>query len=138
MRFVLDTNEFVAALGVTDNPPSEVLVNTLLESYPTNTIHIPRTVINEVRRNVHTRIFGEFIRIVQPTAQIDEDILIPFELGMKYESLGLKPADAFIAAYAEWVGANVLVSENRHFLTRRPDLPFKVLTAETCLKTIFK
>jgi hypothetical protein len=57
-------------------------------------------------------------------------------LGVKYEIKGLKPADAFIAAYTEWVGAEVLVTENRHFLNRHTDLPFKVLTAEECLKLI--
>jgi hypothetical protein len=59
---------------------------------------------------------------------------IPIRLN--YETKGLKPADAFIAAYAEWVGADVLVTENRHFLSCNPDLPFKVLTAEKCLKLI--
>ena len=61
---------------------------------------------------------------------------MPFELGAKYESMGLKPADAFIAAYAEWVGANVLVTENRHFLTLYLDLPFRILPAEKSLKLL--
>jgi hypothetical protein len=34
---------------------------------------------------------------------IDENFVVPFETGFKYESIGLKPADAFIAAYAEWL-----------------------------------
>lgn len=67
---------------------------------------------------------------------IDEDFVVPFELGTKYEARGLKPADAFIAAYTEWVGADALVTENRHFLTRQTDLPFRVLTAEQCLKLL--
>lgn len=45
----------------------------------------------------------------------DEDIVVPFEIAFKYETKGLKPADAFIAAFTEWVGADVLVTENRHF-----------------------
>lgn len=40
----------------------------------------------------------------------DEDFLVPFELGAKYESKGLKPADAFIAAYAGCVGADILAT----------------------------
>lgn len=63
-------------------------------------------------------------------------MFVSFELGVKYEIKGLKPADAFIAAYAEWVGADALVTENRHFLVRHSDLPFKVVTAEQCLKLI--
>lgn len=61
---------------------------------------------------------------------IDEDAFVPFELGAKYEWKGLKPADAFIAAYVEWVGAEVLISENRHFLHRHADLPFRVMSAD--------
>ncbi|EFK95695.1 hypothetical protein LDC_2292 [sediment metagenome] len=138
MRFILDTNEFVAAVGVVKNPASEIIFNTLVDSFPKHTLHIPRTIINEVRRNVHPSIFAEFIRIVQPIASIDEDIVVPFEIGTKYESMGLKPADAFIAAYTEWTGADALVTENRHFLSRHKGLPFKVITAETCLKTLLK
>ena len=138
MRFVLDTNEFVAALGVVKNPASEILFSTLVESSPKHTLHIPRTIINEVKRNIHPRIFAEFARIIHPIASIDEDIEVPFELGAKYESMGLKPADAFIAAYAEWTGADALVTENRHFVSRQKDLPFNVLTAESCLRTLGK
>jgi hypothetical protein len=42
---------------------------------------------------------------------IDEDIVVPFEIAFKYEAKGLKPADALIAAYTEWVGADALVTE---------------------------
>lgn len=138
MRFVLDTNEFVAALGVVKNPASGIIFNALMGSSPKHTLHIPRTIINEVKRNIHPRIFAEFIKIIRPIAGIDEDILVPFEIGMKYESLGLKSADAFIAAYVEWAGAEVLVTENRHFLSRQSNLPFQVLTAEACLKILDK
>jgi uncharacterized protein (DUF2164 family) len=58
------------------------------------------------------------------------------ELGAKYEKKGLKDADALIAAFTEWVGADVLVTENRHFLNCQADLLFKVLTAEKYLNFI--
>ncbi|HDY69130.1 MAG TPA: hypothetical protein ENH85_15245 [Candidatus Scalindua sp.] len=63
-------------------------------------------------------------------------LIIPFEIAFKYEEKGFKTADAFIAAYTEWVGADVLVTENRHFLACHLDLPFKVLTAGKCLNLI--
>ena len=138
MRLVIDTNEFIAALGVVKNPTSEVLFNLLVESFPKHTIHIPRTIINETRHNLPPIIFDQFIRIIHPIVTIDEDIMVPFEIGVKYEVLGLKPADAFIAAYTEWVGADALVTENRHFITRQSNLPFKVLTAGDCLKILSK
>jgi len=67
-------------------------------------------------------------------AEIDEDFVVPFDLGAKYEAFGFKEADAFISAYAEWVGADALVTENRHFLRRTDNLPFLVVTAEECLR----
>jgi len=80
--------------------------------------------------------FHTFIRLINLLTTIDEDFFVPFELGFKYEAVGLKEADALIAAYTEWVGADALVTENRHFLNKHPHLPFKVLTAEKCLKLI--
>jgi uncharacterized protein (DUF2164 family) len=80
--------------------------------------------------------FHNFLKFINVFTTIDEDFLIPFELGAKYEIKGLKEADALIAAYTEWVGADVLVTENRHFLNHHSDLPFKILTAERCLKLI--
>lgn len=94
--------------------------------------------MEEVRRNLPQNAFREFFEFISDLTIIDEDFLVPFELGVKYEIRGFKMADAFIAAYAEWVGADVLVTENRHFLKHNPDLPFKVLTADKCLKFISK
>jgi hypothetical protein len=71
-----------------------------------------------------------------PEAQNRASFIVPFELGAKYESTGLKSADAFIAAYTEWVGADVVVTENRHLVTRRIDLPFRILQAEECLRLL--
>ncbi|MDP3722369.1 MAG: hypothetical protein Q8R91_02595 [Candidatus Omnitrophota bacterium] len=99
-------------------------------------MRICRTIVEEVRDNLTTQEFREFIGLLNSVTSIDEDFFVPFELGSKYEWKGLKPADAFIAAYTEWVGAALLVSENRHFLSRRSDLPFKVLSAEQCLTRI--
>ena len=93
-------------------------------------------IIEEIRRNLAGDIFREVLTLIQGLTQIDEDIVVPFELGDKYELAGLKPADALIAAYTEWVGAEALVTENRHFLSRRSDLPFRVLTAEQILKIL--
>lgn len=52
---------------------------------------------------------------------------------MRYESRGLKPGDAFIAAYTEWSGADYLITENRDFLALT-SLPFRVVRAEEFLK----
>ncbi|ODS31143.1 MAG: hypothetical protein SCARUB_03741 [Candidatus Scalindua rubra] len=93
-------------------------------------------IVEEVRRNIVPEVFREFLEFILELTNLDEDIFVPFELGAKYEAKGLKPSDAFIAAFTEWVGADVLVTENRHFLSCHLGLPFKVLTAEKCLNLI--
>jgi len=133
LLLVLDTNEYIYAFGTTKKPFSTALVFSLAEFPLKHKIRIPRTIVEEVRRNIIPEFFQEFVGFVSELSTIDEDIVVPFEIAFKYEVKGLKPADAFIAAYTEWVGANALVTENRHFLTRQENLPFKVFTAEKCL-----
>jgi len=136
LRLVIDTNEYIFAFGPTKVDTSLKLLEKLLEAKDLHTIRLPRTIFNEVKRNLPPAYFHEFINFINAFTTIDEDSLVPFEIGVKYEILGFKPADAFIAAYTEWVGADALVTENRHFLNHHPNLPFKVLTAEECLNLI--
>jgi predicted nucleic acid-binding protein len=136
MLFVLDSNEYLFALGALPKPASQKLLDRLIETYPTHHLRIPRLIIEEVRRHLSSEAFRELLNSIRLLTSVDEDFVVPFELGAKYEAQGLKPADAFIAAYTEWVGAHALVTENRHFLTRHTGLPFRVLTAERCLKLL--
>lgn len=130
MLLVLDSNEYIFGLGLSREPDCEKLIDTLREKHSKHTVRIPRLIVGEVRKNLSPEVFKEFILFINQLTSIDEDILVPFELAAKYESKGLQPEDAFICAYTEWVGAGALVTENRHFLTRQKDLPFKVSTAE--------
>lgn len=136
MHFVLDANEYIFALGLFRKQTCEALLDLLLENVPLHAVSICRTIVEEVRDNLAPRDFQKFVKFINIFSKIDEDFFVPFELGIKYERKGFKEADALIAAYTEWVGADVLVTENRHFLNHRADLPFKVLTAEECLKLI--
>ena len=133
MLLVLDSNEFIFGLGVARKPSCESLLDAITEA-PANAIRIPRLIVEEVGRHLTPEEFREFIEFIMSLTVIDEDFVVPFELGVKYEAEGLKPADAFIAAYVEWTGADALVTENRHFLRQRDNLPFKVLNAADCLK----
>jgi predicted nucleic acid-binding protein len=111
----------------------ESFLERLIHSPSIHSISICRTIVEEVRVNLTLREFHDFIKLINISTVIDEDFQVPFELGARYEAKGLKPADAFIAAYTEWAGVDALITENRHFLTSQRDLPFKVLTAEKCL-----
>jgi uncharacterized protein (DUF2164 family) len=136
LQLVLDSNEYIFALGLSRKRSCETLLEQLIDNISSHSICTCRTIVEEVRANLTIKDFHNFVKFVNIFTNIDEDFLIPFELGAKYESRGLKDADALIAAFTEWVGADILVTENRHFLSRRRGLPFKVLTAEKCLKLI--
>ena len=78
---------------------------------------------------------GFFIFLEAMGVFIDEDQMVPYEFPRKYESLGYKPGDAFLAGYTEWVGADCLISENRKDFVDHPELvPFKICTAEQFLE----
>ena len=136
MRIILDSNEFIFALGGQE-PNARMLLDALFVETSNHSLRLPRTVFEEVKRNLSVEAFKEFILLLlSAKIPIDEDTLVPFELGMKYELAGFKYADAFIAAYAEYVGAEVLVSENRHFLARHSRLSFRICNAAQCLQLI--
>jgi hypothetical protein len=136
LRLVLDANEYIFGLGFIRKKSCESILEFLTDNFSSNSISICRTIVEEVRSNLLPKEFHTFIRLINLFTTVDEDFLIPFEFGFKYEAMGFKEADALIAAYTEWVGADALVTENRHFLSRNPNLPFKVLNAESCLKLI--
>jgi len=138
LRLVLDANQYIFALGLFRKQSCEALLKAILDTFPKHVFCISRTIMEEVRVNLTPQEFHDFIRLINIFSAIDEDIFISFHIGAKYEAMDLKPADAFIAAYTEWIKADALVTENRHFLSRQTTLPFKVLNAEGCLKILGK
>lgn len=136
MELILDANEYIFAFGLMKKEACTNFFERILENISSHHIHICRTIVDEIRQNLSLDEFREFILFINPLATIDEDFFVPFTLGEKYMKKGLKPADAFIAAYTEWTGADVLATENRHFLTLHDNLPFKILTAKKCLKLL--
>lgn len=135
MLLILDSNQYIFTFGPRIEPSCEKLLKKI-PYLPNISLRILSLIVKEVRTNLTPEAFKEFLKFINLLTTIDEDIVVPFEIVFKYEIKGLKPVDAFIAAYTEWTGAKVLVTENRHFLFRQSDLQFKVLTAEKCLKFI--
>jgi hypothetical protein len=99
-------------------------------------LSICRPILDEVSRHVLPRQLSEVYGFLNTLdIEIDERWLVPFEYAERYVQKGLKSGDAFIAGYAEWVGADCLISENRADIVSRAELfPFKVFTAEQFLK----
>jgi len=138
LLIIIDSNEYIFAFGPSKESNALHLLDRIVKEISGHSARIPRTIFEEVKRNLSPEAFLEFNSFINAITAIDEDIVVPFEIVFQYEAKGLKPADAFIAAYTEWTGADILVTENRHFLSKQQDLPFKVLTAEKCLKLIIK
>ena len=138
MRLVLDANEYLYAFGADCKISSQEMVFDLMERRD-HDVRIVRTIVEEVLRNApswsHRRFFGALALILEEDCGIDEEFVIPYHRGEHYREVGFKEADAMIAAYAEAVGADVLVSENRrHFHAMADRLPFQVMDAEGFLK----
>ena len=134
MQIVLDSNEYLFAFGAERKRDSEALLEFILASPVRYRLRISRTILDEIRRNAAPQRYRElwlFLGALGVT--VDEDWKVPFELGAKYEAAGLKPGDAFIAAYTEWTDAEYLVTENRDFL-HLTALPFRVVRADAFLK----
>jgi hypothetical protein len=87
----------------------------------------------EVTRNLTTPVqVRRFYRLFQVrTFAFLVDEPVPQELVDKYVRLGLpEKADAFIGAFAEWMQARYLISENRHFLRELKTSAYEVLSAK--------
>jgi predicted nucleic acid-binding protein len=136
LLLVVDSNVYIFGFGFVKVLSCSKLILAIIEKHNLHTLRISRRIVEEIRHHLSPEDFVKFVKVINTLTRIDEDIVVPFEIAAKYEAKGLKPADAFIAAYTEWVGADALVTENRHFLNRHSDLPFKVLTAEECLNFI--
>ena len=135
MQLVLDSNEYLFTFGVERKAASVSLLERILAAPARYQLKVSRTILEEVRRNAAPQRFREFWLFIKALGVVvDEDWEVPFELGAKYEAVGLKPGDAFIAAYVEWTGAEYLITENRDFL-HLTALPFRVMRAEAFLQS---
>ena len=90
MLLILDSNEYIFALGAVRECKSERLLEKVLELSEVISIRIPRLIVEEVRGNLTPEAFKEFILLITSLTKIDENIEVPFELGARYEGEGLK------------------------------------------------
>lgn len=134
---VFDTNIYI--FGIRENPRFPACAE-LLERIGELHVYLPRQIIRELHHNLHPdevhELFGLFSRYPnririnwKPTtlARIE-----------KFQQLGCKLGDAAVAAHLEEEHVETLISENRHFLTEIPNLPFRILNATTTLDEMGK
>lgn len=139
MLLTLDANEYIFAFGPEPKASCGLLLDAIAKGPPC-AIRICRPTVAEVRKHLAPQDFRDFLAYLQSLeVAIDEEEFVPYEFGANFLARGLKPGDAFLAGYAEWVGAQCLISENRKDLVDHPELfPFQVLTAEAFFAKYFR
>ena len=131
MRICIDGNQFIFGLSGSD-PAAE----TLLKLLPYLDVVIPRLVLREVTRNLDAAQVKTLYALLHQSSRITiVDDPVPAELVHKYVALGLRQkADAVIGAFAEWQGANYIISDNRHFLDELSSKAFEVVSPDEFLQ----
>jgi hypothetical protein len=126
MRICIDS--CVLINGLTKTEPAALQLLDLIG--PDLALVIPRLVAQEVTRNLQNaeqvrRFYGLFHE--RSFAFLVDD-LAPRALVEDYARKGLpEKADAFIGAFAEWMQARYLISDNRHFLRDLETTAFQVM-----------
>ena len=121
MRIVLDTNEYIFGLDreAGEKAPGRVLdaIGIFIEECEDFRLLLPEIIRKEVQRNIPRDLEGDFYRLIYSSEKIEHHSMldVPVELFEKYQNQkGLKEGDALIAAFAEHLKADCLISENRH------------------------
>lgn len=134
MLICIDSCVYIRAF---DAPTSDAarLIELLKPELP---VLIPRLVVSEVVRNLRSdEAVHSFFRLFSETSggQII-DIPVPEDLVAAYIARGLREkGDAYIAAFAEWLRVDCLISDNRHFLQELHTDAYRLLTPSQFLAT---
>ncbi|HZT41211.1 MAG TPA: hypothetical protein VFA07_03435 [Chthonomonadaceae bacterium] len=131
----LDTHEFLFALRKEARYPAcETLLFDLLSRLQ---IYMPLQILVELQRNLTANEMRGLLLALNRSKTIQYDYApVSLDLVIPWERRGAKKGDAVIAAHLESAGVHYFISENRHFLSQLPDLPFIVLTSEEAVQLL--
>lgn len=143
MRIILDTNEYIFGLDseAGEVAPGRVLdaIRILIEEYEDFRLLLPEIIRKEVQRNIPADLEGDFYRLIYSSEKIEHYSMldVPVELFEKYrKEKGLKEGDALIAAFAEFVKTDHLISENRHIYGDLDIREFTTVNAKEFLEVL--
>jgi hypothetical protein len=143
MRLILDANEYILGLDETSGEVDSIrliheVLPKLIEEVENFALLIPDIVRDEVQRNMPRRTLNRFYRLVTSDPKILYGWLyeVPPELLDKYVTKGLKPPDATVAAFAEWLKADFLISDNRHIYEQLKVDEFVTCTAAEFVRLV--
>ena len=131
----LDTNEFIFALRQeTTRPDCKIL---LFDKLNTLHVYMPLQILIELQRNLNAQeMRGMLLALTKAKAVSWDYSLVPRSHVQRWEARGAKKGDAVIAAQLEAADVHYFISENRHFLSELPNLPFQVLTSEQAVRQL--
>ncbi|MBS3113569.1 type II toxin-antitoxin system VapC family toxin [Candidatus Woesearchaeota archaeon] len=136
-KAVIDSNEIILGL-TTENTSSAIFIIKLNELKDKYEFIISDDIYQEVMRNIPNYTKEKFSKLLEFKIITINDFLTDVELFQKYKNLGFKKGDIAIASFADKENADILISENRHFLKWLQTRKFKILNAEQFLKEIIK
>ncbi|MBU1626083.1 PIN domain-containing protein [bacterium] len=130
---VLDTNIWI--FGLREHPEHPACTKLLKNLYRLH-VKIPRQILLELQANLSKDELKEIFKLLNylgGSVEFRWD-KVNKELISKYQSMGLRQGDAVIAAHLESMNIKILVSENRDFLQKIEEPPFKVMKADEIVK----
>ena len=130
MIIVLDSNEYISFLS-----QNSLFLNGILKNEKI-AILINEIIIKEVLRHIKEVIKKDFYKLLFADNINVRNEKLPFYLLQKYKGMGLKKGDIEIAAFCEYVEAEYLITENRHFLTSLKFDKFKVVSIKEFLRNL--
>jgi hypothetical protein len=143
MRIVLDSNEYILGLDTTAGPSASSrlldLVRILIDEAEDFRLLVPEIIVREVQRNLPPGLEKDFFTLIQSSQKIEYHPLaeVPKATYQKYRrQKRLKQGDALIAAFADHMKADYIVSENRHIYRDLKATGFVTLTAQDFLDLI--
>ena len=136
-KAVIDSNEIILGL-TTENTSSAIFIIKLNELKDKYEFIVSDDIYQEVMRNIPNYTKEKFSKLLEFKIITINDFLTDVELFQKYKNLGFKKGDIAIASFADKENADILISENRHFLKWLQTRKFKILNAEQFLKEIIK
>jgi predicted nucleic acid-binding protein len=125
---VFDTNIWIFGLRRVPQIPA---CAQLLEHLNRLFIVLPRQILQELQANLSEDEIRILFRLL---SRIPHRLKINWEKAhqdtiAKYQRLGCRLGDAVIAAHLEELGIKILISENRNFLRKVKELPFRRISA---------
>lgn len=134
---MLDTNVWIFGLREHPEFPASSI---LLRNLPKLFVKIPRQILLELRANLTEEELNYLFKLLNRYPDHFEIrwAKVRTKLINRYLKLGCKLGDAAVAAHIEELKIDILVTENRDFLSEIKELPFQVMNSGEAVKEFIR